>query len=216
MPRHTRARNVLLDSPVRMEAIVRLPDAAATRAWNSHPVQAAGQVPQSHLIDPVGGQRGRGGLQAAADLQQLQPGVVLHQLDGEADALQQQVRLEAGDVRAVTAPDVEDAGGGERAHRLARGVAGKAQLGGQLVFRRQPGPGRELPGQDEVPDPGDSRLSERSGHGYSSLVLAEDWMFSITQNPCGQMIPPIREALAGGKVHQCERGRLSFQQTSDY
>src|SRR5919197_826779 len=116
---HTRTRRVRPDSPFSSDASVPLPVG----------------------VDAPGRQGGRRRLQVAAHLQHLQGVVVAQQLDREADPLQQQVRREAGHVGAVAAAHVQHARGHQRPHRLPRGVAGQAELGGQLVLGWQPRPG---------------------------------------------------------------------------
>src|SRR5207302_3291417 len=60
--------------------------------------------------------------------------------------------LEAADVGAVALPHLEDACERQCAHCLAQGVAGEAELGGEVSLARQPRPWAPFSGGDQLAD----------------------------------------------------------------
>src|SRR5690242_11923403 len=98
--------------------------------------------------DPFGRHRGGGGLQDAPDPEELQQRVVAVEVDDEAQRLQQQPRFQAGHVRAVTAPHVQDVDQGQGAHRLAQRTAGQPEVSGQVRLARQPVARAQRAGRD--------------------------------------------------------------------
>ena len=152
-PRQTRARVVGPESPSSSEQSTELPDArtmppvelqvagdqllhrrAAAPSASSWAVERV----QFAVADPRGRHRRRGRLQDPADLEELQHRVVAVEVDDEAQRLQQQLRVEAGDVGAVALPHVQDPDQRQRADRLAQRVAGQPELGGEVALLGQP------------------------------------------------------------------------------
>ncbi len=92
------------------------------------------------IVDAPDGQLGGCRLEDAAHLEELHLATSAEQLGDEPGALHQHPGLEAGDVRAVAVPHVEDLDQRERPDGLAERAAGDAQLGREVGLRRQPAP----------------------------------------------------------------------------
>ena len=76
---------------------------------------------------------------------ELEGEAVLEELGGGADALEQELRPQAGHVGAVAPSDVQHAGGHQGADRLPDRAAAGAQQLGQLGLGRQRWPRRSWP-----------------------------------------------------------------------
>src|SRR5712692_6371208 len=98
----------------------------------------------------------------------------------EARALQEQRGLEAGDVRAIALPNLQDAQLRQRTHRFAEGVPGQAQLRRQLALLRQPIARSPAARDDQLLDLVDrivgdawvaSQAARRSGVGHCHWIV---------------------------------------------
>ena len=100
----------------------------------------------SSSVIRVAAMRGGGRLEDPPDLHELEGEAVLHEVGGGADAGEQELGSQAGDVGAVASPDVEHPSGDQGTDRLAHGVAAGAQ---QTRRARPPaaaaGPGTSWP-----------------------------------------------------------------------
>ena len=151
--------------PVEVRVVL---DAVGLGACVAHALQAALQRLEGLRVDPLGGQ-GRGGrLQDAPDADELEGEARLHQLDGCPDALQQELRPEARDIRPVAPTHVEDARRDERADGLPDRVARGPELGRELRLRGQAHARHQVPGRDHLAHPGDRGFGERGTHVVSS------------------------------------------------
>src|SRR6185437_12566292 len=110
-----------------------------------------------------------GGLQDAPDPEELQQRVVAVEVDDEAERLQQQPRLQAGHVRAVAAPHVQDVDQGQRAYRLAQRTAGQPEVGGQVRFARQPVARAQRAGRDHGLDLLDGLVGYRQARASAPI-----------------------------------------------
>ena len=129
---------------------MRLPVAAKTVEWNAwsqllliiagvlHALDVLGETLEGFVVDPFRGQSGCDRFKQSSDLHDLEDRVVLDEVDGEPDAFEQKVRLQARDVRTVTLADVEDTDELKRLDRLANRAAPDAQLCRELVLGWQP------------------------------------------------------------------------------
>src|SRR5437763_4316947 len=133
------------DSPVELQVVGHQ---FLGRRIRSDAVEQGAQAAALLGGDPLGRHRGGGGLQDAPDPEELQQRVIAVEVDDEAQRLQQQPRFQAGHVRAVTAPHVQDVDQGQRAHRLAQRTAGQPEVGGQVRLARQPVARAQRAGRD--------------------------------------------------------------------
>ena len=78
--------------------------------------------------------------------------VVALEVDDEAHRLQQELRIQAGHIRAVALPYVQDADQRQRPHGLAQRVAGQPQLGGELALLGEPVAGAQRARDDHALD----------------------------------------------------------------
>ncbi len=95
-----------------------------------------------------GGEPGRLRFQHPPDREDLEQRIIVVHVGDERDRLEQQVRLEAGDVGAVAATHIEHTDDFERLHRFAHGVARKPEALGELLLRWKTIAGRQLAGHD--------------------------------------------------------------------
>ncbi len=88
-----------------------------------HALEPASKLLLALAVDAGGGKRRGSRLQDAAHLIQVELALAEEQVADESGAFQEQVGLEAADVRAVALPDLEHPQLRQRAHRLAQRVA---------------------------------------------------------------------------------------------
>ena len=137
-------------SVCRIELSHAFPVASATIPWNCRCSSAIrlGVVGNLELVDDrahrvelrhgdtLGRESGSRWEQQATHLENLVEATGLHQLEGEAHPGEQVARLEAPDIRAVTATDIQHLDLGERPHGLAKRTSRQTELFGQLLLRR--------------------------------------------------------------------------------
>ena len=137
---------------------------AAMNAWVEdglvHVGQAALERGQIGCVQPRCRHLGRNGLEDPPNLVQLEHRRPRHEIADESHPRQQQVGLEARDVGAVAHPRLEYADQRQRPHRLAQGVARKAEPLREVLLVRELGSGRELAGHDQVLDLGDRLIGQ--------------------------------------------------------
>jgi hypothetical protein len=112
-------------------------------------------------------------LQQHANLPQLGQALVPHQVGGEPDPVQQQLRPQAGHVRPVTATDVQHTSYDQRPDRFAYCAAGAAEDGRQFRLWRQLAAWLKSAADNQVPDVLDSLVDHGSSHHSSSAQGAD-------------------------------------------
>ncbi len=125
-----RTRREALEQRAQHGVAGRLPDHVVKRgvgldeildavAGVEHPVELAAQRNLDVVVGPQRRHRGRLGLEHSAHLEQLEHRAAAKQVRREARRLEEVVRLETADVRAVALPHLEHPREREGAHRLA-------------------------------------------------------------------------------------------------
>src|SRR2546423_13218977 len=103
----------------------------------AHPLETRPQLLLPLLVDARGGQCRCCRLEDAAHLIERHRAFSQQQVTDKTGALQQQVWLEAADVRPVALAHLEHSELGERADRLPKRVAGQTELRCQLALLGQ-------------------------------------------------------------------------------
>src|SRR5918993_2891161 len=103
---------------------------------------------QLSRVCSLGGERREHGLDDATGFDDLQDGVLMHELYGYADPLKEELGRKAGHVGPVAAAYIEYSGGHQSPHRLPCAAARDAELQAELRLRRQPMARAPLTGGD--------------------------------------------------------------------
>ena len=134
----------------------------------AHALEAATELRQGFVVDALGGEGGRRGLEDPADPDQLELEPFLHQFDGRPDPFEEELRPKAGDIGPVAASDVQHPGRDKRPDRLADRVAGRPEQGREVSLGRETRPWHQFARRDHLAHLGDRGLGERGSHGVTS------------------------------------------------
>jgi hypothetical protein len=151
IPRQIRARIVERDV-----VVDELLDGVAAR----HPLEQGAQLRDLLVGDPLRRQQRRLALEHAPRLEQVQEAALVVEVDHEGQRVEQQRRVEAGDVGAVALAHVEDPDEAQRPHRLAQRAAREPEPLRQVRLPRQPVARPQLAGHDHAADPLDGDVGD--------------------------------------------------------
>ena len=181
--RTDRQRRALSVPPERFwisEASVELPEAETMMRWNSssaamnacvvsaafHLGEAGLERDEVVLVEPRRRHPGRDGLEDPSHLMELEQRRPREQVADETHAGEQELRLEARHVGAVTDARLEHADQRQRANGLAQRVAGEAEAPREVLLLRKLRGRGELARHDQVLDLRDRLIGQR-GHAFA-------------------------------------------------
>ena len=171
----------------------------------SEVLEARTQLSDSLRRGSLGGQGGGRGLKDTAHFENLVQHVCLHEVHGEGNAVEEQIRLQAGDVGPIAPADVQDPGVSKGADGLSQGVPRRPEELGEHVFRRDLCARRQFARHDQLFDPLDAVLDARSSHRAPvrdradgdglSAARPPSAVFSVTEplgkHPPSKLVIPI-------------------------
>jgi len=136
------------------KASVALPEACTITRWNGlvHAFETALESDEVVLREPRRSHRGGNGLEDSSYLVYLEQCRAGEEVAHEAHSGQEEIGVEAGDVRAVADAGVEHADEGQRPYRLPERVARQPELPCEILFTGELGAGLELAGDDQLLD----------------------------------------------------------------